>query len=55
MKGITRETIDNITTVVICVITIVMLTVILVFGNSDAQQELQGGDIQHAIDTGQFK
>ena len=55
MKKLTAENINNTITVVICVFTIVMLAVILVTGELNEPEALQGGDIQHAIDTGQFK
>lgn len=54
MKKLTAENINNIITTIICILTMVILTTILVFGGFNEPEVLQGGDIQHAIDTGQF-
>lgn len=54
MKNINTEVIKNTIITVICVITIVMLATVLIVGEVNEPEVLQGGDIQHAIDTGQF-
>ena len=53
MKKINVENINNIMTVVICVLTIVILTVVLIIGGNE--KVLQGGNIAHAIETGQYR
>lgn len=52
MKKLAAENINNAITVIICVLTIVILTTVLVVGGKE--KVLQGGDIAHAIQTGQY-
>ena len=54
MTKITPEIVKNTITTVTCVLTIVMLATALIIGEVNEPEVLQGGDIQHAIDTGQF-
>ena len=54
MTKLTPEIVKNTIITVICVLTIVMLATTLIVGEANEPEVLQGGDIQHAIDTGQF-
>jgi hypothetical protein len=54
MVKLKAEIVNNTIVVIICVLTIVILTTILVVGEPKESEVLQGGDIQHAIDTEQF-
>ena len=54
MTKLTPEIVKNTIITVICVLTIVMLAIALIIGEVTEPEVLQGGDIQHAIDTGQF-
>ncbi len=54
MAKLTAEIVRNTIITIICVLTIVMLATALILGEANEPEVLQGGDIQHAIDTGQF-
>lgn len=54
MTRLTPEIVKNTIVTVICVLTIVMLATALIVGEVNKPEVLQGGDIQHAMNTGQF-
>ncbi len=54
MTRLTPEIVKNTIVTVICVLTIVMLATALIVGEVNEPEVLQGGDIQHAMNTGQF-
>jgi|SanBayMetagenome_1026888.scaffolds.fasta_scaffold194419_1 hypothetical protein len=54
MEKLTAEIVKNTIVTVICFLTIVMLATALIVGEANEPEVLQGGDIQHAIDTEQF-
>jgi hypothetical protein len=54
MTRLTPEIVKNTIVTIICVLTIVMLATALIVGEVNEPEALQGGDIQHAMDTGQF-
>ncbi len=54
MTRLTPEIVKNTIVTVICVLTIVMLATALIVGEVNEPEVLQGGDIQHAMETGQF-
>jgi hypothetical protein len=54
MKKINSEIVKNIITTTIAFGTLLILALVIFFGSQKKNTELQGGDIEHAIETGQY-
>jgi Ca2+/H+ antiporter len=54
MKKINAEIVKNIIATTIAFSTLLILALAIVLGSIKKNQELQGGDIKHAIETGQY-
>jgi hypothetical protein len=54
MQKLNREIIKNIIATTIAFGTLLILALTIIFGSIKKNKELQGGDIKHAIETGQY-
>ena len=54
MKKINAEIVKNIIATIIAFSTLLILALAILLGSMKKNKELQGGDIQHAIETGQY-